>query len=345
MCIDPLDATFPAGFADFLESISATRPDGNSLLLNSVKLYKRALKLDPFDAEYALKLGKAELALFVRSESKDNSVPMNALDYFKLALKNDPNGINTAYEVGNGLMGVWKYLDHKTRDLVIERLRFTISQNVWLCYNIYPWAWQNTKDFSILKKIASPNYEAHKGLLYLIQDKNLYQFLREESRIADSYRKKQDSVAFENENREKLAKITNIKKTFRSISPVANFIAADVWYGKSSNGDNEYRGGDMYGNGTIYGVLEAPAGRVTIIVQAKGSPADGIYPYMIVELDGEVIGETFVNNDEWKEYTFAVNTETGKKVLSITFCNDAQNIQKNEDRNLYIGEARIVKNE
>ena len=74
---------------------------------------------------------------------------------------------------------------------------------------------------------------------------------------------------------------------------------------------------------------------------AKGSAADGIYPYMIVELDGEGIGEMFVDSTDWKEYLFDVDTDGGMKVLSVTFANDGGNEKKGEDRNLYVGKVRV----
>jgi len=95
-------------------------------------------------------------------------------------------------------------------------------------------------------------------------------------------------------------------------------------------------------------VVNVPKGKANVNIQAKGSPVNGVWPYMIVELDGEEIGETFVDSPEWKEYEFRVDTSgtvpsDTLKVLSVTFTNDGGN--KEEDRNLYVGEARIVKNE
>jgi len=64
---------------------------------------------------------------------------------------------------------------------------------------------------------------------------------------------------------------------------------------------------------------------------------------MIVELDGEEVGGSFIDSGEWKEYSFGVETSSGPKVLSVTFPNDGGDWKKGIDRNLYVGEARIVK--
>jgi hypothetical protein len=73
-----------------------------------------------------------------------------------------------------------------------------------------------------------------------------------------------------------------------------------------------------------------------------GSGSRGIYPYMIVEMDGETIGETFVSSD-WKKYSFGINTDGGLKAISVTFANDGGDAAKGEDRNMYVGNAEIKK--
>ena len=73
--------------------------------------------------------------------------------------------------------------------------------------------------------------------------------------------------------------------------------------------------------------------------------------------------ETISAATEWKEYEFRVDTSgtvplggqksslTGTvpsdmlKVISVTFANDGSNPVKNEDRNLYVGGVRIMKDE
>lgn len=64
---------------------------------------------------------------------------------------------------------------------------------------------------------------------------------------------------------------------------------------------------------------------------------------MIVELDGEWIGETLVDGPDWKEYSFKINSDGGIRVLSVTFVNDFCDAK--EDRNLFIGEARVESKE
>lgn len=297
MAIDPLDARYPAGFADFLNNISPGRADENYLLTNSIKLYERALELDPFNAGYALRLGETELALFTRSNKTDVNALRKALHYFKLALENDPNGFNISYSVGYEGLSVWDSLTVPEKELISGRLKYTLESKPWYSEHIFSRLLQSTKDSGVICRIRP--------------------------RESDQ------------EKREKLKRMEKIKQGNTGQS----------WQGKSKDGSNVYVNGNMYWSGTIDRLLNFPAGQAVVKIRAKGSPASDVWPYMIVELDGEEIGETFVNNSEWEEYSFPVNTNPGPKVLSVTFLNDGGNAQKNEDRNLYIGEVEVIKNE
>jgi len=95
--------------------------------------------------------------------------------------------------------------------------------------------------------------------------------------------------------------------------------------------------------GTVNRVVNMLEGKTVIEIQAKGELAYGVWPYMIVELDGEEVGGSFIDSSEWKEYSFRMKTSGGLKVLSVTFPNDGGDKEKGIDRNLYVGKARIVK--
>lgn len=117
---------------------------------------------------------------------------------------------------------------------------------------------------------------------------------------------------------------------------------SQYWQGRSRDGDI-YEHGNMYWTGTVRRLADIPTGMAILKIQAKGSPADDIWPYMIVELDGMEIGEGFVDSLEWKGYSFRIDTNGGMKVLSITFTNDGVDPQRNEDRNLFVGDIRVEK--
>jgi tetratricopeptide (TPR) repeat protein len=310
-------------------------------------LYDRSLKLDPLNAEYALGQVEAYLMLFLRDETRDKTYLEKALVYFKRALKNDPNGFNTAYETSYRLMAVWQYLSQEDRDLVIERLGYVLKQEPWFRKYIYRRVWLNTNNFCVLQRMTPETLKGQEYLLSYLEGDDLHQFYLQQSQIIKVYKQKENPAALEEEKRKTLeiVNIINNKKGSCSICPPVNVVKADAWYGKSSDGNNEYEAGNMYWNGTIFGVLEAPGGEETITIQAKGSPAEGIYPYMVVAVDGDEISEALIASQDWKDYSFKVKTDAGPKVLSVIFLNDGGNPNANEDRNLYIGQARITKNE
>ncbi|MDD5681458.1 MAG: carbohydrate-binding domain-containing protein, partial [Candidatus Omnitrophica bacterium] len=94
--------------------------------------------------------------------------------------------------------------------------------------------------------------------------------------------------------------------------------------------------------GTMDAAIRIPPGKSMIKIQAKGSPADGIFPRMMVELDGRMIGEAYIKNNDWRSYEFKINTDGGIKVLSVSFLNDSSSKNGKEDRNLYIGIAKAI---
>jgi tetratricopeptide (TPR) repeat protein len=297
MCIDPFDATLPAGFAGLLRNIGLNHFEKNIFLINSAKLYNRALELDPFNAEYSLRLAEIEITLFIQGQAKDSNTLNRAIDHLERASKNDPNGFNISYSVGYVGMLVWGHLNTSDKELILGRLKYILEAKPWYGEYIYSHLLKNTKDPGLVSKI----------------------------RPRESFQKRMERIKHGNFSRS--------------------------WQGKSKTGQNIYENGNMYWEGTIDTLLNVPEGECIIKIQAKGASADDIWPYMIVELDGQEIGETFVDSTEWKEYEFKIDRleraapSDSLKVLSVTFLNDGTNAKKHEDRNLYVGETRVIKNE
>ena len=323
LLFDPFDAARIAGEADLLRKTSPYSFDTISPLKKSIALYGRALKLDPLNAEYAVGKGASELMLFAADKTGNKSYLRAAEDDFTLALKNDPNGFNIAYDVGYMLMGVWSDLGDKEKDLAIGRLGYVLKQKHWYWEHIYPLVWMNTKDFSILQRMAPATLDGQKDLLYFVESNGLNQFRLQQAQAVDARKKTEDPAGSGQEKKKISERIEALKK----------------------QGSPAFVPSSMYENSTVEGILISPGGEVSVVVQAKGSPAFGVYPYMIVTLDGEEIGETFVKNDDWKDYAFKAKTTAGPVVLSVTFNNDAFDPATKDDRNLYVGETRITKNE
>ena len=341
----PFNASHLVGYGDFLRSIAPTRDNEVFLFRQAEKLYKRAAELDPLNAQYPLGIGEIKLKLFLIDKDRYKEELKESLKYFKIALKNDPNGFNVSYEIGYYGIEAWPYLDMEFKKLIIERLRYALVQRVWYWEYIYPWVRQNTDDFEVLERITPPTEEAHRDLLYFVENNNFYQFYHRETEAVNFYMKKEKPEKFLKKEREKSEEVERLKKEYRDKLKLkeinGNSLSSSNWQGKSDGGNDEFKDGAMYWTGTMSAIINVPKDPAVLTIQAKGEQADGIYPYMIVELDDKEIGEMFVSNNEWKEYSFPVRTSAGIKVLSITFCNDGGDANKHEDRNLYIGEARI----
>ncbi|URI09503.1 DUF1800 family protein [Aquincola tertiaricarbonis] len=72
----------------------------------------------------------------------------------------------------------------------------------------------------------------------------------------------------------------------------------------------------------------------TLVVRAKGDPAGGVAPQMVVRIDGATIGAQDVSSREYANYSFAIGAIASNAKIDIVFTNDAS--VGAEDRNLYV---------
>ncbi len=117
-------------------------------------------------------------------------------------------------------------------------------------------------------------------------------------------------------------------------------ISRSDWQGKA--------GGNLYWNAGCRASVKLLRGRVLFTIQARGTPAQGVWPNMEVKLDDEIIGETDVRSGEWRPYVFSKDVQRGKHTLWVYLTNDFS-LEKNvggkkirEDRNLFVGDAEIT---
>jgi hypothetical protein len=184
--------------------------------------------------------------------------------------------------------------------------------------------------------------ESQEGLYRFMADNNLWQFRREMVDAVNFYKKREAPADIAREITRKRKRLSQAA-AIRPQAASRGVVAMTDWRGTSANGTDTYERGKMYWGGTIDAAVDLSPGESTIKIRARGSPAGGAYPYMIVELDGSEIGAVSVDSLEWKEYAFEVDTDGGTKILSITFANDLYDPKRREDRNLFIGEARVEK--
>lgn len=302
---DPFNARYADEYGKYLFKKSLEVKEKTDLLDKAERLLTRAVQLNPSNAGYHLTSGQIQTSLFLIDKKKFSEKLKKALDNFKTALQNDPNGFNISYSAGYAGISVWKFLDKEEKEFVLSRLKYSLKVKPSYSKYIYPELWKETMDLNLLRKIEPPGDEP-----------NWY--------IA------------------RLERLGSIRGTAKRTLNVANVVIESDWQGKADDEKNNYLNGNMYWTGTMDAAILMPNGKSTIRVRAKGSPADNMYPYMRVELDGKEIGAAAVDSSEWKQYNFKVNTGGGIKVLSITFVNDGANPAKNEDRNLYIGRAEAI---
>jgi hypothetical protein len=117
-------------------------------------------------------------------------------------------------------------------------------------------------------------------------------------------------------------------------------ISPSDWQGKT--------GGNLYWNAGCQASVTLLRGRVLFTIQARGDPAQGVWPRMVVKLDDEVIGDTNVRSGEWRPYAFTKDVQRGEYTLWVYFTNDFS-LEKvvggkkiSEDRNLYVGAVEIT---
>ena len=331
--LDPFNAGYFAGYGDFLMRQSQYHKDQSEWLEKAKVLYEQACRLSPGHAESWYSLGKVRLEI-----ASVASLPRNDwMKCFRKAIELDPYNFRINYYIGHSLVSVWKPLDTEGRDFAADGLSYVLRSRPSHAEYIYPTIMYYTRDFSVAEKIPPETLIACEKLYYFIQENNLWQFRKQVRERLDFYREKENPEKFKEAKEQR-------QRLFRELRSLAMTGKLEGWVGESKGGD-VYNNGNMYWEGTIDAVVDMPVGKTIIYIMAKGSAADGIYPYMIVELEGEGIGEMFVDNAEWKEYPFEVDTDGGVKVLSVTFANDGVNEEKGEDRNLYVGKVRVGENE
>src|SRR5262249_47568778 len=99
-------------------------------------------------------------------------------------------------------------------------------------------------------------------------------------------------------------------------------------------------GWNLWSNGYVSTMHTiAAAGQTTITVTASGSSAAGVWPHMVVSVDGAPIGSASVSSSSWSDYTFPLTATAGAHEIRVTFDNDY--CSTTEDRNLYVAKLTV----
>lgn len=305
--LNPFNSEHIKKYADFLSFRSMFQVDKMAGLELSKSLYQKVIKLNKEDPSYYLSLGKLYLDIMKAKEgiNKDQKEFALAIGNFKKAVEKDPTGQESS-----------------------EYIYRTVTRNI--------------DSMDLVKELSPANLSGYQRLYRYITIANLWNHRKWLKGKVDTYMEKEDPEEFIKLKKEKLERIAFLKKDYKQ--KLASSKLHSGWFGtlgpyKDKNGAN------MYWTGTVDSLLRLPSGKQIIKIKTKASSAKTIWPYMIVELDNEIIGEIFVDNADWKDYVINVNTNGGLKVLSVTFVNDGGGTRNGvkEDRNLFLGNVSIEK--
>ena len=345
--VSPHDSRFSAGYGDFFLRQSAFRKNKVKYFKDALKLYKRASRLAPHNVSYLLTLAQIQARLYNIDKKAFKNELNSALFNLQQALNLDPNGVNTAYVAGYVYVSLWSDLHEDWKALAKKRLRYALSNSPWYSKNIYAYIWKQTADFLFMQDVTPADLANQLRLYDFLMKNELTSLYQQQRQAIKFYRQSQLGKKQKIQQEKQIERISRLKQeALAKEEKPTFFIENNDWQGSSEDGE-KYQGGKMYEEGTLEGVIWLPAGDFKIVITARGKPAEGIFPYMVVELDGELIGENFINSPQWKEYAFKINaaeSEAGIKVLSISYINDRVWSQ-HQNRNLFIKQAKVIKDE
>ncbi|MCM8760958.1 MAG: tetratricopeptide repeat protein [Candidatus Omnitrophica bacterium] len=350
--LNPFSSKYVSGYAEFLRKSARYLYDKTDVLNKAIGLYDKAIALDPENAEYYLKRGLARL-------EAGRSVKEAFKDLHEAYL-HDPNGYSIAYAIGYTGMNFWKSLDDKERNFVTERLAYIMKTSPDQAQKVYDAVWRASKDINLLKKITADARQNTTELYRFIAADNLWQYRKEiagsikedtlvvtdiKSKILEAEKffeagawKRVEGRTVLAEDGEKILESAKARYQRRK----NGVVATDDWVLISKDYKNiSYANGVLYSNSTAYAILNVPAGDSLLILEAKGSPFKSIWPYLVVEVDGQEIGEAFVETAQIATYEFPLRSQGGLSLIGVRFVNDAYDPRTGEDRNLWLGKAEV----
>gem|GEM_PF-1368037 len=91
---------------------------------------------------------------------------------------------------------------------------------------------------------------------------------------------------------------------------------------------------NLWSSGYLAASHPFTAGTATITVRAHGSSAAGVWPHMVVSVDGVPVGNASVSSATDADFSFPATVTAGNHEIRVTFDNDA--VLGAEDRNLFV---------
>ena len=109
-----------------------------------------------------------------------------------------------------------------------------------------------------------------------------------------------------------------------------------------SHGAAADRGWELFSTGDFTRNFSVGStGRYALDLMARGDPADGIWPLVVVSLDGKVIAQLYINSPVWDLYEIHQTLFSGRHAIRLFFANDAAGPGIQGDRNFYLDRVII----
>ena len=255
--------------------------------------------------------------------------------------KKPDNYIAEKFLVETGI-NFWERFSPQEKEFFIEKTFHLLSCKYWLNLNVIDLFLEKTKDFEIIKKITPNNIRVFDYINSILSKYNAridYFWLKQKY---SEIQKVNNPERYNSKLEERKQKISEIKQKWNekfrsSVSSVINenFIG---WYDNTK----EIIKGNIYGNGSIYGVVALKRNFKSVVIKAKSTKAYDIPAYMLVSINENVLGGVYVDNADFQVYSFPIKDRyEGEVVISISFENDCFDRLKNQDRNLYVSSFEV----
>ena len=86
----------------------------------------------------------------------------------------------------------------------------------------------------------------------------------------------------------------------------------------------------------------AQDGRYSIVLEARGTQADGEFPEIELYVDGELVAAQHLRAAGWQDLVFEADIGAGERTIRLRFTNDFYDPAMHLDRNLWIRRMGIA---
>jgi len=112
-------------------------------------------------------------------------------------------------------------------------------------------------------------------------------------------------------------------------------------YSKVSSWEGDQKD-KLWTNGESWITFEAVQDNPTLRLHLKGQRALNIGPYIIIRINGKLIGRNYLQQTDWSVIVFTPRLKAGKHTLSVEYTNDYYDKKTGADRNILLGDLEVL---